>query len=90
MVGIDKEEYNGWVNYDTWLMNLNLTNEEGLYHDITSFCRNSRVDGDALKDYIEELFFDDKTGCIHICDSWDSRSQYNIVWDDIVSAFREE
>jgi hypothetical protein len=28
--------YNGWTNWDTWNVNLWLTNEEGLYHTALS------------------------------------------------------
>jgi hypothetical protein len=27
------EKYNGWSNYETWCVNLWLTNEEGSYHE---------------------------------------------------------
>lgn len=29
--GFEFEDYNGWTNYDTWLLHLNITNDYKLY-----------------------------------------------------------
>lgn len=41
----DDKQYNGWTNYETWLINLWLTNDELVYND--------------LMEIIQELSFDD-------------------------------
>ena len=54
-------KYNGWRNFETWLLRLNLDNDYGLY----SLCQeyfeeNKKVDVFELsrnfKEYLEELF----------------------------------
>jgi hypothetical protein len=35
------KEYNGWYNYETWLVNLWLTNDEGSYEWLRELCGES-------------------------------------------------
>jgi hypothetical protein len=51
------EEYNGWKNYETWLVNLWITNEESSYEYYRELVRKAKSDGEAakaLKDSVEE------------------------------------
>jgi len=36
------ETYNGWKNYPTWAVNLWLSNDEGLYHEISELVEIAR------------------------------------------------
>lgn len=52
------EEYNGWPNYETWIVKLWIDNDEGAYHYSKDMVRHSRYRADAidgLKDWIEEM-----------------------------------
>jgi len=52
------QEYNGWTNRPTWLMNLLLTNEEPLYHEARELVRdfeNEREAAEALQEFVEDL-----------------------------------
>jgi len=33
----DERGYNGWTNYETWAVNLHLTNDQDLYHYVMMF-----------------------------------------------------
>jgi hypothetical protein len=50
-------KYNGWTNYETWCVNLWLSNEQEAYRAIRSLClsQNDEYKGSqALKDFVEE------------------------------------
>jgi len=49
----DEQGYNGWTNYETWAVNLHLTNDQGLYHYVMMF--NS---ADSLKQAITDKWYD--------------------------------
>jgi ferritin len=92
------EKYNGWTNYETWLMNLVLTNEQSLYNTITELVEqyNPLDDydlGDRLKEYIEENFTEPNTDdqIIHVdCERWTLRDFQEINWTEIATSFREK
>jgi hypothetical protein len=51
------QNYNGWTNYETWLVSLWLDNEEGSYNAVRDMARendNARDLADALKSMHEE------------------------------------
>lgn len=49
MMTKEKETYNGWSNYETWAVNLWLTNDEGSYHWLTEIVRKAA--SGEVKDY---------------------------------------
>lgn len=54
----DKQQYEGWANYETWCVNLWLTNDEGLYNDVRELVRRSKGTNsaaEAIKAYVEEF-----------------------------------
>ena len=90
---MDYEKHNGWTNYETWLMNLNLSNDEGLYNSVTEFLKDLKGKEDyekaqALKDWIEETFSADDI--IKICDSWTLRDFQEIDWIEIIKAWESD
>ena len=51
------EKYNGWANYETWCVNLWLTNEQVNYEEAREICLGEEDEykgQEALKDYVEE------------------------------------
>jgi len=69
--------YNGWVNYETWLVALWIDNDQGLYEEARRIVR----EGGDLKDYIEEI----------ICLSFGDESSWptGLVGDLLTSALAE-
>lgn len=94
-----EEGYNGWTNYETFLLMLNLDNDQGTYnmmidlvHDLLE--GNEDCDtydfGQALKDNLEELFWVEEYGIYKICDTWTTRDWAEIDWYQIGEAYMEE
>lgn len=72
----EAQTYNGWTNYETWLVNLWITGDEGYYsrfQEIVSF-------GDSLDDQAEAL--EDFLRSEH--------DGYSSVWADLVNASLSE
>ena len=85
------KKYNGWANYETWLVNLHLTNDEYTSEQIEELTKTSTSVyklHQSLKDYCEELLqFDGKN--LFLADmlnaalsevDWRELSQH--YWDD--------
>lgn len=92
-----EEKYNGWTNYDTWLLNLNLTNEQGLYDSVIEWLKENpkskyeynvlRID--AFKDWLYDSFWNDEFYVYKISDSWTERDFQNINFNEILGEFEE-
>jgi hypothetical protein len=51
VVGLSEETYNGWKNYDTWNVQMWLSNEEPYYRAVVEFMKDYK--GDApYKDFL--------------------------------------
>ena len=82
------QKYNGWVNYETWKLNLNLTNEEGIYLDIKEKVKEG-ISEDDLKEYLEELYKFNEVG-YKIIDFWSYNEWNEIYFNDIIDSFKED
>ena len=91
----DEKKYNGWTNYDTWLLNLNLTNDESTYNLILEWTKENPLNNfkynclriDAFKEFLEERYFIEEMNIYKIYDSWDLRSWNNINFDEVLKGF---
>lgn len=68
------KDYNGWVNYETWLLALNVDNEQGLYESTRELIKKTRDmevcdAAKEIKNYLEELTYNEECGIYKICDS---------------------
>jgi len=59
---VTQNKYNGWTNYETWLVALWIDNDEGSYNTARDMAREMRNNehrnydlSHALKDWVEEL-----------------------------------
>ena len=55
---MNNQEYNGWYNYETWLVNLWLTNDSSSYNywnEATNECADPAELSNRIKDEIEEF-----------------------------------
>lgn len=87
------EEYNGYSNYETWLMSLNLDNEQPLNEMVMEIANGSGDTYDKaqeLKQRIEELFYNEQLGIYKICDSWTDRDFQEIDFTEIIESHVDE
>ncbi len=87
----DEKKYNGWVNYETWLVNLWFDNDQGTYEMIQEFAieeaRSIIEISDYLKNMVEEesptldngLYCDLMTAAISEVDFYEIAEQH---WND--------
>ncbi len=47
--------YNGWTNWETWNLNLWLTNDESMYRAASMYARDGE---DSLQEYAESIVYD--------------------------------
>ena len=92
-------QYNGWTNYETWLLRLNLDNDYGIYQathewfkeaDTTDINEHLYELVDNFKEWLEELFFIEEYNIYKICDTWTFRDWQEINWHEIVKSYLEE
>ena len=95
------ERYNGWANYETWCVNLWLTNEQSSYNEFREMAQEFEKEqmyelGKAIKERVE-----DETG--EILENFSSGSPYQgmisdvfraslslVDWEEIAKGFKEE
>jgi len=92
------DKYNGWANYETWAVNLWLSNDEPTYHETRELCRDGDEEYEGsqkLKSYVEEetenlleKFTENTFGGI-ISDIFHANLSL-VDWAEIWKAFREE
>jgi hypothetical protein len=82
----------GWTNYETWLMNVNLTNEEGIYTFIVDLASRIKDDyelAEALKVWLEDNYFLDDVGIFKLCDAWTHRNFQEVNFIEIAKSLRD-
>ena len=90
------EGYNGWVNRETWAMNLYLSNDEGFYNEVNEIVNNSDDKWDAEKDIkeyvegLEDMITDGEAGEGLINMFRDIGSLWRVNWEEIAGTWREE
>ena len=87
------EQYNGWANYETWLMALNIDNSEGLQQEVLDYLEPPQeINQNDLKDYIEEMIAIECQGILmyKIFDSWSEREFNNIDWYELLEAYKRD
>ena len=86
------QEYNGWTNYETWLMALNIDNNEGMQDEVLEFVCNSRANADNLKDWVKDLIAIECQGVqmYKIFNSWSEREFANIDWYELFESYKRD
>ena len=87
-------EYNGYSNYETWLMSLNLDNEQPLNGMVMTIANAKDLDtydkAQVLKERVEEMSYNDGLGVYKICDTWTERDFQEVDWCEIIESHLDE
>ena len=94
---MEDKTYNGWSNYETWLLKLNLDNDQGTYKMCKEFFTdNYNKDKDTydlakeFKDYLEELIYIEDHQIYKICDVWTTRDWFEIDFVEITESYIQD
>jgi hypothetical protein len=88
---MSEQGYNGWSNYETWCVNLWLSNDEGLYHETRQLLRGCgrRYDrADALNCWVRDDLAPD-LGATFAADLLGS-ALGSVDWYEIADAWTED
>jgi len=80
-----QEKYNGYTNFETWKLCLNIDNEEFLYKEL----RNFKGSADDLRVHLEERFEFEDVG-YKIVDFWSYNEWKEINWEEVIETRKEE
>ena len=81
----NQNEYNGWTNYATWRINLELFSDMDVEDYFDEF-----PDVDELKDYAENVIFENYNGTLGLVEDYARAFLSNVNWWEIVDHMKEE
>lgn len=84
--------YNGWTNYETWDIALNIHNDQGLYEESREAIKSGEIkNGDSYKEWFKERTETDQEGFYKVSDGWSERELDNDVdWQEIYESHKNE
>ena len=80
------KKYNGWPNYETWAVNLWLTNDPGSYEASREVAANG---ADALKSWVEDCTFEEIKQSSMVADLLGSALS-RVNWRKIAKSLNED
>lgn len=86
---MNTEKYNGYTNFETWRLCLNLDNDQGLYSQFYNYTGTE----EELKRELEDCFQVESKGDIvgyHICDFWSTSEWESIDWEEVLETRQDE
>lgn len=88
---MEDKKYNGWANYETWKLALNIDNDEELYKE----SRRKERTAEELKRWIEEISESINIKEINevgfkLCDFWSTAEWDEIDFDEIAESFNKD
>lgn len=85
------KKYNGWTNFETWQVALNIENEEGTYHAARDAIADGQItDGRSYKEWFKESFPSQEQGFYKISDGWSDKELDEVNWDEIYNSQKQE
>jgi len=83
-----EKKYNGWTNYETWLLALNLNNSSGTQSIVTGYANDydNYVD---FKEALEEALYDEETQIYKVEDRWLERDWNEINFYEVWQSFKD-
>ena len=90
----EDDRFNGHSNFETWLMSLNLDNDQNLNNTVLTFANARNLDtyekAECLKQFVEESFYVEEYGIYKIVDIWTDREFKEINWSEIIEGHKDE
>jgi len=87
---MNKEKYDGFSNYETYRLKLNLNNdEEGLHSECMRMVESETITSEKLKKWLEECSEFHEVG-FQLCDFWSYNEWRKINFEEILKALIEE
>jgi hypothetical protein len=85
---IDKDEYQGWSNYNTWKVALNVDNDQPLYEESWRAIKAGEIkDGESFKEWFKENSRVNEDGFYKVSDSWSERElDADVNWDELYAS----
>ena len=84
-----EKEYNGWTNYETWLLALNLNNSQATQEQALEIAKNSKT-YEEFKTQIEEICYNEEKELYEIEDRWLNRDWEEINFYEVWNSFKED
>lgn len=91
VVKTQSNTYNGWSNYETWAVNLHLTNDESLYHMILE-CQDASEIKSFVNDRVESVLYgnsDHLSPSKLMCQDLLTSSLQSVNWYEIYDGLHE-
>lgn len=87
------KKYNGWTNYETWLVALHIDNDEGLQEEIKRLIQEKYEyefeRAEAIKNFFEELLIPEDSKELLKNDLLNATLR-EVNWKEIIESFEEE
>lgn len=82
---LDNQEYQGWSNYNTWKVALNIDNDQPLYEESWSLVKNDEIkNGEEYKEWFMSVSETDQPEFYKVSDGWSSRElEADVNWDEL-------
>lgn len=90
---MSNETYNGWTNYESWLVGLWLDNDQGTHEaarELAAGCASDFAAGDAIKAFVEEWAEISETPTTGLFADLITAALARVDWRELGSHFREE
>jgi len=91
------KEYNGWTNYTTWNVALNIDSEQGLKEDIYTQIKEGNINnGYELKNYFKQTLedsenYDETYNAYKLSDAWTDRElESDVNWYEIYKIYKKD
>jgi len=86
------EKYNGWSNYQTWKLALNISNDEGFYKESRELVKKGEiVSGQGLKEWLEGIItYSEEFNTWKICDTWSNAEWSEINFEEVFDNIKQE
>lgn len=88
---VENKKYNGWTNFETWQVALNIDNDEGVYHMSRDAIKDGTIhDGESYKEWFKEIAESKEEGYYKLFDGWSENELKEVNWEEIYKSHKEE